>query len=350
MRGIGMVVGMVAICLLGATSDPGEDRSQQESIDEFIDRAPPIDLTDRFRVERATYRSMPRKIVDDSLGPLAHVQYLAEQHDCPRVIDRSDPDAGITDLEYLGDGCRIEDESLTLFGRVRVIEDGMFRRIEYHDWTQQEQTSPDVCEGAEFDRQRSWLGTVILPVGEGARDADAAGHYDVLMKYTSRWYTAECALEERGWAHDYEFEIDVMDDGTKEQKLVNQYGRSAIVDPRDPPEEEPHVSYQAAREDLALERHVCTSEPISGRILLNAGANTVAIEPNGATDCDGDYCAPWILNGEVQPEEVCDLNDTGCQASAHGYGGMGALMLIGLSLLFMGRRSGARKRRGGRGA
>lgn len=342
MRSSRMVyIGVIAALALGPGTFACNGESEQEIIDSFIGQQPPVDLTDRMEVERAAFHSQHDWMILQALTGLLYVGTLAEEEgDCPQVIDHSDPETGNTDIEYRGDGCVYEDngESVTIDGRVSVTEDQMSMRIEYHDLvlTFREEESP--CPDAPHTARLSLMGSLSMPAQVDRGETASPGEYDVLLKYDISTYTDECRPVRLTLAHDHEIEIQIVEDQGQEQTIINQHGRSA-ADNHGSAEtasmyQAPSGSFSVDTEDLVLEPYVC-SEPTGGRITLSAGENTVVIEPNGAIDCDEDHCAPWTLNGEAQPEPVCGLQGLGCRVSTRAHSGLGVLILLGLSSVFL---------------
>jgi len=331
-------VAVVAVFALVLGSFACRGRSQHEIIESFIDEAPPVDLTDREVVERVAYHSQPDWVILESLVGLAFFLDLEENPECPTIIDNSDPEAGITDVEYRGDGCQRQDngQTITIDGSLRLKGDEASTTVEYDGLVLTSRDEQSMCADVPYDAKLSFLGMVSLPPDAGAVDVAVAGDYQVLVKHDLMLYTDECQLVRLTVAHDQQIRFDTMDP-THEPMIVNQSGRTAVenhgfTDP-EVDFELPEGSYSVERTDLRFEPSVCT-EPTGGSITLSAGGDTAVIEPDGAVDCDSAHCAPWSLNGEAQAEPVCGIEGAaGCQAGARGQYGMGALLLLALGSL-----------------
>lgn len=340
-------------------------------IDRFIEETEPVDLSDPEMVAAAASYSDPAVVLLTGLVyPL--LLGIAGDETCPRLIDDSDPEAGIVSWRLEGD-CNAPDvdgmES-RYEGRVVAEGDGDGTEIRYEAFILAQAVDCD-----DVTRGRSVLvnGRVQLPFafapGIEGSGALSAGRYEVRMLIEVEGLDEECNPRSSGIAYDVGMDVDTEiapgAGGVPEQLDIFQMsGRAAVrgllgeVTGEEPGELDPGQlaglaasgAWRLSGSDYTFtdERTAC-AEPLEGTLALQAGGDEAVIFADGATLCAGagePQCAPWALNGEDQPGELCDFTASalGCAAGPGAPPPWSALALLLAGLPWQARRQRGRGR------
>lgn len=367
--------GILAYGLLAAGCGDGGP-GEQGPVDRFIADTAPVNLRDSEMVATAASYSDPDTVL---LAGLVYPLLITVAGDagCPRLIDDSDPDAGIVDWRIEGDCTAIGIDGIETRYEGSIVARGDIEgtMIRYSDFRA---TQPVACDGTIQTTSLAASGMVELPYlfvpgqEQGADSMNGAlgqGRYRVEVLFEAQSLDDACELQTVGIAYDaaldYRVELGVDDEGVPElHDIHDMEGRAAVrgaigasleglggVSLGELADAAGMMggSWSFSAQDYTLDHlPVSCMEPLSGDLVLRAGGDVVTIEADGASSCaepEQPQCAPWRLNGIPQPDEICDFTASarGCAAGPDAPPPWGALALALAGLLWHARRRRQRR-------
>ncbi|HWN68713.1 MAG TPA: MYXO-CTERM sorting domain-containing protein [Haliangium sp.] len=312
----------------------GGRRSGFEPVVRYIDETPPAPLRTPDQVAATLVFSNPERVMftATSLPLILDTDARAVDPRCPRFIDQSDMEAQIVDWRIQG-GCTVMDElgAMTRYeGQIVAKGDASGTLVRYEDFKTVETVE---CDAMLVKSVLTLKGEVQVPFAF-LLDAEAepeepedprepmggygyrAGRYVMSVLLESVDVDEECNSVTTGLAYDVRMDIQDEGEGAMGRDVVQMEGHAARRDTA-PLMDEPATigSWKLSAADYTMASNVCSTEPLAGTLTVQAGGDEATVSPDGATSCDesGDPpCAPWSLNGEAQPEQICDY--TGCSA------------------------------------
>lgn len=325
-----------------------------EQIDDFINETPPIDLSDPATVAAAATYSDPDAVTFTALS-WALIAGLQGDAACPQLIDESDPEAGVARWRLEG-GCTSTDNfagiETAYEGRIVAEGDRTSTTIRYEELTA---TWSDECEGQPYEARYTLNGFMQVPTlyvlgqePDPMEEAVPPGVYRIAVLLELEGVDEACSPDTFTLAYDVDQEVEIQrpaqDDGVSAERGVYQMnGRVAVhgeliadmeeledlipphgqalalaLRPQEDGTEMPRGAWRFSAEDytfeIADEVTVECTEPLEGTLTLEAGDDQATILADGAEVCSAvgqPACAPWSLNGESQPDELCGF---GCSA------------------------------------
>jgi uncharacterized protein (TIGR03382 family) len=359
--------------------------SEPDRAERFLAEAVPLDLRDPARLTEAARHSDPVvMMVAGTLEPalMFYTFGRGSQVGCFRLIDHSNPAAGVADWRIEGDcAWRTEDEAHVSKGSIVGRGDTRGTRIEYRGFRSMV-SRPEDCGGAEIGAALD--GVVEVPyllapprAGNGPEEPEETGEGRyALHLYLERWGGAEadhaCVNTRTQMAYDVTIDhwIEPAQDARPDRhagevrtlayqrKLYDVAGRVAVH-----LETRPSAAAawaQAARSPgawdvrahaygLAHDGSGACPDFVTGTLDLTSGNGVATLHPDASTSCfgaeDGDAqfaCTRWSLNGAAQPEELCGfvwlMDGAGCSAGPDAPPPWAAIALLAAGLAWQSRR------------
>lgn len=394
---------LLALAMIGATGcdgsggDAGDgpdagprEPELPEQIDELINEAPPIDLSDPAVVAAAATYSDPDAVAFTALS-WALIAGLQGDASCPQLTDESDVDAGIARWRLEG-GCtstvNFAATETTYEGSIVAEGDRSSTTIRYEAFTA---TWTGECEGEPYEARYTLNGFLQIPtlylLGRPADPMDEPtpeGAYRIAVLLELHGVDEACNPDIFALAYDVDQSVEIQRPGddpevSVEQGIYEMSGRVAVhgelvtdmgelehltpphgqaamlalrprdqaamlaLRPQDNGMEMPRGSWRFSAEGYTLELPdvqgaVECAEPLEGTLILEAGDDQATIFADGAEACSAagqPACAPWSLNGEDQPDELCGF---GCAAGPGAPPPWSAMALILAGLLWQRHR------------
>jgi MYXO-CTERM domain-containing protein len=352
-----------AMLLVGSCGDA-------DPIDRFIADTEPLALHEPGPVREAARYSDPLALIFVATMPaeMALSAFRDEEDlpSCPRLINASDPEAGIVDWRIEGD-CDWSEGSIVARG------DANRTTIEYRGFRQWS-ASEDECEGLEDGTAVTGVVTVPFPIypwtyGEFDHlppepDDLGKGHYELHLLFELSGVESEpCRTTRTSIAYDATIErrLERANNAYSWNDTSDIQGRAAVRQEVQPPPEEPWLpsslpsaTWRLSATDYGIvrDRDACEGDYVTGTLRLEAGGGVAILHPDetmscfdGSEDGAGAYaaCTLWSLNGEEQTEEMCGfvslMDGVGCSAGPDAPPPWAAIALLLGGLLWQRRRS-----------
>lgn len=345
-------IGLAAVLAVSACKPKDDDGPT--GIPGFIADQPALEFDSTEAVEFAVGLGYPTQPVLIGLSIVIIAQLSADQDGCPIVTDNSD--ATTTDVLIEGNGCTVpgdpanpDDNDTTYNGTITITGDESSSLITYQQFSV---TQADDCNGP-VDTTQTYDGTVAL---SSADLTEPGADYDILLQ-VSVDDVDDVSCDPIAATLAWDMQVNTVNsgadtdmDGEPDEFITfdstGDVGYSFEGDFAGTPEV-PNAGKWAA-EAVQLQHSTIDEvgagpddceEPLSGDFSITAGGSTAELVPDGQTACTIDSCAPWSLDGTLQPDEICNIPGCNLARAPRAWSwGAGVLALMALGAIARRRR------------
>lgn len=333
--------------------------SEADAVDRFIGRMEPLNVRDSELVGNAARHSDPGWIAIMGSMPAGFMSQEGSADGCPRFVDNSDVTAEIADWRVEGD-CTDSESGVRYEGSIVVRGDMNGTEIQYRDFRLIGPSEPLDSPCAGHEGGATLTGVVRLPMlwipgledSEEPPAPDEGGRHDlhILHLIQSVEPDPEGACQDTLTELAYDMTMDAV--GGEEYGRFDMDGRVATRERVRATPGEPWIaagppasawSVQASGYGRSGEGGGECYLFMTGTLRLSAGGDVAVLSPNPTDSCyklEEPLCAPWSLNGNAQPDLVCDFayGPNGCSAGPDSAPPWLALGIVLAALLWQERR------------